>query len=661
MLPRPFNSTVSSPSHVVEGKPTFNGQTYASSSPSGNALSPIGQSLANILKSSISTPIAYDPADYDIDLELTSSRQSVLDSLDDYRDGLTAFAGLDDPRRHYERMLQNAADNHADITGEPVKLTADLLREEQYVVVSAGHPVRHKLGESINLTADLLDKQQHALGSHLRTYGVGSSVSTSDNGRMSDFWPDIYQRIASPSPISQHITNLGLREQLAAEAKRASLTFKELEEKLEKLSVAARGLTKKSSLPGERWRSGSRLKGGDRLRRQGNPYTSSLNTKPYENRRKILRVRIKDQDVLACPDSGSEENIISETCALEHGFRIRRKPKDKRKFEVGNGDIVRSIGRVWITVGLLGSPLWQKKRRFYVLKNCPVPMVIGMKFLREAEILTRHRHLLESCPAEMSNISSLLWIGSPRNRLRCTVDGRQLVATADTGSDLNLMSLACAEREGFRIDMCLEARTQIAVGNGKVIDTLGQVYVSNLTLDWREPEAEPPEQSPRGPANDVPLEPDPQGGAYLPQGGDDDLYITFHVIENLPCDVVFGQKFLCDTDAFNKCPELLDIPPTKQNRQFEKHKQQYEFMIFVNNIFPRLGFSKKPKLAVDIKEQHETNWHAERYRRSNNTEEKIALLPPDKQEAARRAEKKSIQDWKSKHDDCRFCGTRSAT
>ncbi|OBT43773.1 hypothetical protein VE00_06272 [Pseudogymnoascus sp. WSF 3629] len=439
-----------------------------------------------------------------IDLEPTSSRQPGLASLRNYIDELGSFAGLDDPPGNYEDMLHDAADNQADITGEPVKLTLDYLMRNQRKFIAtmrkqyvgpAGHPAMHNLGEPTNLTADLMDEQQHAFNSHLSTYGVGSSVSTSINGRMSD----------------------------------------------------------------------------------------------------------------------------------------------------------------------VGSDIYQLKRRFYVLKNCPVPMVIGMKFLREAEILTRHRHLLESCPAEMSNISSLLWIGSPRNRLRCTVDGRQLVATADTGSDLNLMSLACAEREGFRIDKRIEARTQIAVGNGKVIDTLGQVYVSNLTLDWREPEAEPPEQSPRGPANDVPLEPDSQGGAYPPQGGDDDLYIAFHVIENLPCDVVFGQKFLYDTDAFNKCPELLDIPPTKQNRQFEKHKQQYEFMIFVNNIFPRLGFSKKPKLAVDIKEQHERNWHAERYRRSNNTEEKIALLSLDKQEAARRAEKKSIQDWKSKHGDCRFCGTRSAT
>ncbi|KFY14265.1 hypothetical protein V492_02727 [Pseudogymnoascus sp. VKM F-4246] len=400
---------------------------------------------------------------------------------------------------------------------------------------------------------------------------------------------------------------------------------------------------------------GNRYMEGDTLLLRGDPYASSLNTKPRENRRKVLRIRINGEDHLACPDSGSEKNIISKACAIEHGFRIRRKVRDRKRFEVGNGDIVWSIGRVLETVDLPDSPLWKKKRWFYVLEDCPVPVVMGMNFLREAEILTKYRHLLENCPVEMSDISSLLWIGSPKNRLRCTLDGRQLEAVADTGSDINVMSLTCAEREGFRIDRRPEARTKIAVGNGDVIETLGQVYVSNLTLDWREPEAEPPERPPRSPATEMTLEPDPNASAYPPHGeGDDDLYTPFHVIENLPCDIIFGHKFLDDTDAFNKCPELLDIPPSTQNRQFDKHKKQYEFMILISDIWPFKKSSKGPKLPVDLRERHESKWHAERHRRSKNTEEKIALLPPDRQEAARRGEAKKLQEWRTAHANCQF-------
>jgi hypothetical protein len=62
----------------------------------------------------------------------------------------------------------------------------------------------------------------------------------------------------------------------------------------------------------------------------------------------------------------------------------------------------------------------------YVPANCLVRLVLGMEFLRDVEILTKNRHLFESNPAEMSNISSLLLIGSPRNRMKCAIEGREL-------------------------------------------------------------------------------------------------------------------------------------------------------------------------------------------------------------------------------------------
>lgn len=313
------------------------------------------------------------------------------------------------------------------------------------------------------------------------------------------------------------------------------------------------------------------------------------------------------------------------------------------------------------TVGLPGNPLWKEKRWFYVLEHCPVPVVMGMEFLRKAEILTKYKGLLEDCPVETSNISSLLWIGSPRNRLRCTIDGRRLEAVPDTGSDYNLMSLPCAQREGFRVDRRTEARTQIVVGNGEAIETLGQVYVSNITLDWREPEAEPSERSPHTLTADVPLEPGLHGSAHPPiEEGEDDSYTPFHVVENLPCDIILGQKFLLDTDAFNKCPGLLNIPRSDQSRQFDKHKQQFEFMIFRSKILPHISFFKKPKLPIDLKEQHESDGHAERYRRLKN-KEKIELLPPSEQDAAQNTERKRVRDWNTAHADCKFCSTGSTT
>ena len=68
---------------------------------------------------------------------------------------------------------------------------------------------------------------------------------------------------------------------------------------------------------------------------------------------------------------------------------------------------------------------------------------------------------LEMCPESMLGLSSLFFIGTPRKtsgrNLSVRLDHRLMKAVADTGSDLNLMSLACAEREGFRIDRSFDA------------------------------------------------------------------------------------------------------------------------------------------------------------------------------------------------------------
>jgi hypothetical protein len=63
------------------------------------------------------------------------------------------------------------------------------------------------------------------------------------------------------------------------------------------------------------------------------------------------------------------------------------------------------------------------------------------------------------------------------------MDGRDLVAVADTGSDLNIISFECAKREQFRIDTREEARTWVQFGDKSKTRTIGQVYVYDLSLD----------------------------------------------------------------------------------------------------------------------------------------------------------------------------------
>lgn len=175
-----------------------------------------------------------------------------------------------------------------------------------------------------------------------------------------------------------------------------------------------------------------------------------------ENGRKALRVIMGGKEHLACPDSGSDKNIMSEDFAKSNQLAIRSGKNDKKLFELGNGSCVKSVGRVRISCSLTRGHLPKKKTWFYVLAKCAFSLIVGRQSRDGAALLTKNRHLLERCPPEMLGLSSLFFIGTPRKSrgtgMGIEIDGHLLNAVADTGSDLNLMSLACADRKGFHID-----------------------------------------------------------------------------------------------------------------------------------------------------------------------------------------------------------------
>ncbi|KAN0094254.1 hypothetical protein V8E51_017438 [Hyaloscypha variabilis] len=371
-----------------------------------------------------------------------------------------------------------------------------------------------------------------------------------------------------------------------------------------------------------------------------------------ENQRKVLRVLIKNKEHLACPDSGSAKNIMSECLANNSGLKIRRSPKDIKQFELGSGKYISSVGRVRVYVELLGNALGRKKCCFYVFSICPVPLILGMPFLEEAEIMTKNRHMLESCPAELSNISSLLWIGSPRssnsprNRFQCLLDEHKLEAIADTGSDLNLMSLKCAKREGFQIDRRREARRRIRVGDGTEAETIGQVYVYNLSLDWRKAPT-----TPNIPAQINSTVNAPQD--ISPEINESNFGAIFQVLPGLPCDVIFGRDLLDKADAFNLCPNLYPTRPAKKDNPFELN-----VLISLGPVpvILSIPWRRWQRHAVNPgpKEKHDNARHAEMFRRTKK-EEEIALLPVELRGLARSREKRKIGDWDAFHRTCIYC------
>jgi hypothetical protein len=109
-----------------------------------------------------------------------------------------------------------------------------------------------------------------------------------------------------------------------------------------------------------------------------------------------------------------------------------------------------------------------------------------------------------------------------KGRIEFVADGKTLIGGVDTGSDLNFISLDCARRRNFKIDRRESARTRVMLPDQTIIETIGQVHVSSLQISDFE-----------------------------------SFEMTFHVLPGLSCDVIFGEEFLEQMDAFNSC-DILD-------------------------------------------------------------------------------------------------------
>jgi hypothetical protein len=166
-------------------------------------------------------------------------------------------------------------------------------------------------------------------------------------------------------------------------------------------------------------------------------------------------------------------------------------------------------------------------------------------------------------------------------------------------------------------------------------ETIGQVYVCNLSLDWREPVTE--------------TAPEPTSAANGSTGTESSLQenqsfgTVFHVLPGLPCDVILGRDVLHETDAFNRCPDLHCTRSKSSSDLFE-----------LNILISRRKRKFVTVSPPDPKETHDDERHVEMLRRSNRDDE-VALMPLDQQVLAKAKERVRSREWDAKHTACIYC------
>lgn len=244
--------------------------------------------------------------------------------------------------------------------------------------------------------------------------------------------------------------------------------------------------------------------------------STGVSSKDVFRQRMDLPMIIRNSTIIARPDSGSEDNIITIDLARSLNLEFDRAPECQKDYRIANGKMVKALGRTKINCCFAKDPMVEFGCIFYVFQYCISPLIMGMAFLDTTRTLTEYRHRL--CPRKIPpafpfQVCSLDY---PRRQLYCLANSEPTLANADTGSEMNLMSLAYVQKRGFFVMEVDKLRSEVQLADGSVSKLQAKVEVEIRIGDERSAQ----------------------------------YSMEFYVFDGLICDVLLGEDFLYSTSAF---------------------------------------------------------------------------------------------------------------
>jgi hypothetical protein len=180
--------------------------------------------------------------------------------------------------------------------------------------------------------------------------------------------------------------------------------------------------------------------------------------------------------VLACADTGADVNIMSEEVAKALGFTEYESGSETKQFRLANGKIIESVGKLHAicAFGTETIALVHMLCVFHVLTKAVAPVIMGMQFLEETETMTKHRERLVRVPRPALQALSVCSIDRPKKVLSCNLHRTQTIATADTGSEIDLISPQVAANLGVSV---YEGEEIIELADGTFVITSGYIFI----------------------------------------------------------------------------------------------------------------------------------------------------------------------------------------
>ena len=255
------------------------------------------------------------------------------------------------------------------------------------------------------------------------------------------------------------------------------------------------------------------------------------------SRRVELPMNILGSTYATCPDSGSHENIMVKGVAQQLGLDIESSTEHRKEFRIGNGKIVKSLGRTCVKCSFAKEPDLEYLCWFYVFRSLIKSVIMGMAFLDATETLTKHKNRLQCSMSPRTGPLQLCALNNPAQRLGCMAEGKRILANADTGSEIDFISLAYAKRRSFEIEKVNPQENKVQFADGSLSYLAGRVSLDIFIGQYD-------------------LLSVNRGGKRLQR--------TFYVLDGLTSDMLLGDEFLDETDAFNTYRAALSSDASKE-------------------------------------------------------------------------------------------------
>lgn len=272
-----------------------------------------------------------------------------------------------------------------------------------------------------------------------------------------------------------------------------------------------------------------------------NPAERSLRVRYRKTLPMIFEEDGKSFNVLACPDTGSYENIMSLETAQRLGVPIERLQIENEVFCTANGQVVMPIGKTVAKCSFaIGTsytgPATQSV--FHVFKTLPAPIIMGRNFLERTETWTKHRNRLVDEAVPIGQSPRVFSIGRHMRGIACILNRRLGQANIDTGSDLNFVSESFARTRGFDPD---EECHKVMFADGSCALTRGTFHVNFA----------------------VGVGQDSYGFSPTSQA----IVAEFHVLPGLSSDILIGQDIVEQLDIFASHHEsfVTETSPTGES------------------------------------------------------------------------------------------------